>query len=140
MKLDYFVFFILIISFASFLSDPTFRNCIVNKNKSEQFQILVIIYIHHLIVTFAYLGWLTDNIVLLFIYLLTPILIGLHWLTNNYQCYFTLEINKLCGTQIGFSALLDNVPLGPFKELVGTIGLTVGFIGYFIGLCKFLRL
>lgn len=129
---DNWISIILGISIISFLADKSYQKCIDRiSSKITRVNILVTLFLHHAIVTFAYLGWLSNNKFVLTIYLLLPLMILLHWKSNNYQCIFTQKINCECNENIGFHGLLEN-----YDALRSVLG--VGF--YCIGLYKFFNL
>jgi len=53
--------------------------------------------IHHIYNVFLQFGWLSNDFMILHIYLATNILTLLHWITNNDLCIFTKEANIMCG-------------------------------------------
>lgn len=55
-----------------------------------------ILYIHHFVNIFANFGWLSNNRLILMIYLLAPIIVIIHWKTNNGKCILTQLHNKAC--------------------------------------------
>lgn len=46
---------------------------------------------------FINFGWISDNPVILKIYLVTPLIVLLHWKTNSGKCAITQHANDICG-------------------------------------------
>ena len=53
--------------------------------------------IHHIYNVFLQFGWLSNDFMILHIYLATNILTILHWITNNDICILTKSVNNMCG-------------------------------------------
>ena len=53
--------------------------------------------IHHIYNVFLQFGWLSNDFIILHIYLVINILTILHWITNNDLCISTVGVNSLCG-------------------------------------------
>jgi hypothetical protein len=71
------------------------------------------IFLHHVITSMLYFGWLFNNKVVLTINLLLILTILLDWLNNKNLCSLTVKHNRLCG-------LPDDAP---FKDTVYALGI-----------------
>ena len=69
-----------------------YKKCIKDKPK-----IIPEIFLHRLIGTFVYVGWIFDNKMVLAFYLIFEVIILIHWLTNHWKCCLTEYENKVCG-------------------------------------------
>lgn len=126
---------ILLFTLISFLVDPILKCPKFNsggKNLCNSESLLLIIFMHHFLVCFAYLGWLFNNPAILFLYLLMPPVIFLHWKTNDNMCIFTQKINDECGEDYKFHHIFDSLP--------SSIKYGVGGCGYLYGLYKFVKI
>lgn len=53
--------------------------------------------LHHFLVIFIYIGWMSNNPYVLSLYLLFPIILLIHWKMNDNRCIMTETINNMCG-------------------------------------------
>ncbi len=62
----------------------------------------VTLFFHHLLNVFAYTGWLSNDKLILQIYLIMPVIVGFHWLTNSGKCVLTQIHEDDCPSNRGF--------------------------------------
>lgn len=55
-----------------------------------------VLYFHHIINAFAYIGWLSNSKIILGIYLTTILLVVVRWSYNNNKCFMTQHVNEMC--------------------------------------------
>jgi len=67
---------------------------------------------HHILNIYAQFGWLSNNKILLYGYVFTPLIVLTHWQTNNNKCILTEYINKKCNIK-------DDMPFRDFWYLIG---------------------
>jgi hypothetical protein len=97
----YVLYFIIILSVITFIIDIRTNNNTECLNRPDNFFIKKIcicysLFIHHLLQNFAVFGWLFNNKLILWFYVLIPFLMFIHWKTNNNQCVITQIVNGLC--------------------------------------------
>jgi hypothetical protein len=85
--------FIILGSIAYILDISTSEN-LYTKCKSLYTQPLLLI--HHIIYIFSLFGWLSNNIYILVLNIITIISLFLHWKINNNLCTWTESIKKDC--------------------------------------------
>ena len=56
-----------------------------------------LLLVHHIIYIFSLFGWLSNNIYILLLYILTIVSLFSHWKINNNICTWTEVIKKDCG-------------------------------------------
>jgi len=86
----------LILGSISFILDIKSNDCI-KKSKYKTSLIYLNLYFHHLLNVFLNYGWISDDPVVLKIYLVLPLFVLLHWKTNNEKCAVTQHANYICG-------------------------------------------
>lgn len=69
-----------------------YKNCIYKNG----YKILPAILLHRLITIFMYFGWLFNNKIILFVYILLLSTIIIHWITNDWKCLITEYENYIC--------------------------------------------
>lgn len=81
----------------------------------------LILFTHHIINIFINFGWLSNNKILLYIYVLSPITTIIHWKLNNNKCILTELHNKACNNNIEFNDLFNmlGLKLYPFWNNYG---------------------
>lgn len=84
------------LALAAFLLDIRTNDCIKNKTYKSP-SIFGVLFVHHLLNTFANFGWLLDNPLLLKLYIIAPVITLIHWSTNKNQCVVSQWANELCG-------------------------------------------
>lgn len=86
---------IIIIGIIFFLIDiKTFDYC-----SSSVYPTLLL---HHIVNIYAQFGFLSQDKILLKLYLITPLFVVIHWKTNNNNCILTELVNKECGYNMYF--------------------------------------
>lgn len=86
----------LILALIAFILDIKTNDCIKEK-RYKSAMIYINLYFHHLLNMFLNFGWISDNPMVLKIYLIMPIIILLHWKTNDGKCAVTQHANEICG-------------------------------------------
>lgn len=71
-------------------SNNYYKSCINN------IKFHTILLIHHIFIIFIFFGWLSNNRLILYIYILIPFILIIHWKTNNNNCFLTQRVNKIC--------------------------------------------
>jgi|688.fasta_scaffold17692_2 hypothetical protein len=69
----------------------------IYKNCFDNLLFHLLSLIHHIYNVFLQFGWLSNDIIILHIYLAINILTILHWITNNDLCILTEGVNSMCG-------------------------------------------
>jgi hypothetical protein len=69
---------------------------IIDTNKCHAKYSNIVLYINHFLNIFANFGWISNNKIVLCIYLLSPIIIIIHWKTNDNKCILSQIHNKFC--------------------------------------------
>lgn len=71
------------------------------KNKYTQcrdtIKMHLLLFFHHFVNTFVMFGWMSQNRILLSIFLIFPFIVALHWRLNDNKCIMTTTLNKNCG-------------------------------------------
>ena len=57
---------------------------------------LSMLFIHHVISTFSYLGWMSSNVYVLIYYIISNIMIYVHWNCYNNKCALVEYVKKKC--------------------------------------------
>jgi len=84
--------FLIILSFIFFWTDYIGNPCL-----KEKWEAIPVIFFHHFIYAFVFIGWIFDSPFVLFLYLAAPIVI----FTQHYVykvCIVTDVTNQICGT------------------------------------------
>jgi hypothetical protein len=95
MENNIFILEFIILGLVSFILDIKTNDCIIYKKYNTPL-IYFNLYFHHIINIFLNFGWISDNPIVLKIYLVTPIIVLLHWKTNEGKCALTQHVNKIC--------------------------------------------
>ena len=82
---------ILFIGFIIYDIRVTYNNCL-----KRNLSIIPPIVLHRIISVFMYTGWLYENEILLWVYLVFILCILLHWGTNKSKCILTQIENAIC--------------------------------------------
>ena len=69
-----------------------YKKCISDNPKES----IPIIIFHRIIHNFVYFGWLFNNKIILYIYLLLILILLIHWATNEWKCCLTQYENEIC--------------------------------------------
>lgn len=91
------ILLIIIIGMISYFLDLlTAKNGYYDKCISKtEFHIKLLL--HHFLVIFIYIGWMSNNPYVLSLYLLFPIILLIHWKMNDNRCIMTETVNNMCG-------------------------------------------
>lgn len=81
-----------------FIIDAATNQC-VRKNP----QVILPLLFHHIVYTFALLGWILDDPVVLLVYIALPLIVILHWRTNNNSCFVDQAVSNICGKSTEFN-------------------------------------
>lgn len=107
--------FLVVLSFASFLLDVQTNPCIQDK-KYTSVNVFAILFVHHVLNVFVNFGWLLNDVNLLKLYVMTPVIVALHWATNDNKCIVTQWVNRMCGNP-DTEYLHDLLYMVGFKDL-----------------------
>jgi hypothetical protein len=66
-------------------------------------QVIAPLLFHHMVYTFALLGWILDDPVVLLVYIALPIIVILHWRSNNNSCFVDQAVGNICGEPTEFN-------------------------------------
>src|ERR1019366_4753225 len=107
---------IIVVAIISFILDALTNKC-VQKNIEAIPPTLV----HHLLYTFALLGWLLDDPAVLLCYIALPFIVLLHWPTNNNTCFIDQATTDICGENTSFNHIAHqfSVPNRVVNILIG---------------------
>jgi hypothetical protein len=119
---------IIVVAIVTFVVDAMGNKCIQRNG-----EVATLIFTHHIIYTFALLGWLLDDFALLLVYVFVPLIAMLHWNTAP-SCIIDEVSGKLCGEQREFMHLGRQLNL-PHKLICALIG-----VGVLIGIYKLYRI
>jgi hypothetical protein len=119
---------ILVFAIVSFVFDAMSNACV-----REQPQVAIVTFFHHLILAFALLGWLLDDAIWLFLYLLLPVVVVLQW--TRQHCVFDVVVSELCGEPI---KSLEHV--GTKLRVPDAVGMAVIGLGLVVAAWKLWRL
>ena len=103
---------LLILSLISFIMDVSsgaeayYKKCLKNP------KFYSVLFVHHIISTFSYLGWMSSNVYVLIYYIISNIMIFVHWNCYYNKCAISEYIRKECES-----------PNVPFRDLYYFIGL-----------------
>jgi hypothetical protein len=86
--------FIIVLTIIRTLYDVSkrYKNCYDNSP-----YVFFVLFIHALIVSYMFFGWLYKSKLSSVIFLLVWAIIFLHWATNNGKCFLTEKTNEICG-------------------------------------------
>lgn len=131
MERDWKFEFLLLIAIGtlSFLMDLQNEKCYLKKRSKT---LLGYLYIHHLFVAFANFAWLSDNIYVLYFYLILPFALIVHWKLNHNECVITQQTSRYCGERDEFRGIFGFQ--APWWNKWGHK--TFLFIGYSIAIYK----
>lgn len=101
----------LILAIIAFILDIKTNDCIKEKRFKSPL-IFINLYLHHLINIFLNFGWISDDPMILKIYLVLPFIVLLHWKTNKGKCAVTQHANEICGN-------LENEYMHDFLYILG---------------------
>jgi len=86
------IFYIVTIIFLIIDVNGKYKTCIDNK----PMKILPVIILHRIIFVFMYLGWIFNNKIILYGYLVFMLILLIHWSMNNWKCCLTQYENSVC--------------------------------------------
>ena len=73
------------------------KECLENtKSWNTKYRIIFNILFHHFFANFSFIGWMFNNVIVLIIFCISPIIVAVHWNTNSNKCFITDITNKLC--------------------------------------------
>jgi hypothetical protein len=90
------LYFFIIIGTISFLADIYSGKNKLYNNCREPYITLSLLYFHHIIASFVYFGWISQNRNILFLHLITIIIVILVQLNNEHRCPSTEFVNEKC--------------------------------------------
>lgn len=81
-----------------------------------------VLFFHHIINAFVYVGWLANSKILLSIYLMIPLILFIQWEMNKNKCVITQYTNDVCQLPdnyrmndiFGWIGLKDDIPVKIF--------------------------
>ena len=88
--------FFIIIGTISFIADIYSGKNKLYNNCREPYISLSLLYLHHVIASFIYFGWISQNRNILFLHLITIIITMLVQLNNEHRCPSTEIVNEKC--------------------------------------------
>lgn len=97
-KLVFFIVVWLIFFYIDFIGNP----CLQKKPG-----VWPIIAFHHFIWTYGLLGWIFDDPVFLFLYLMMPLVAMLHWRTD--RCFVNQVTEEYCGSEVEPFRRMDRI-------------------------------
>lgn len=71
-----------------------------------------VLFLHHMVSVFSYIGWLSSNVYILIYYIISNIMIFVHWNCYYDKCVISDYVRKECGS--------SNIP---FRDLYFFLGL-----------------
>lgn len=107
-----------------------FRSKCIQENPST----IPIALLHHAIFTFALLGWILDDPVILFIYICIPLVALLQWRTSDNRCIVTDVMSDICGSPQPFGHIFAILGL-PFTAYCALVA-----VGVLIAIYKLYRI
>jgi len=93
---------LLLLSLISFIADVSsgaeayYKKCLKNP------KFYSILFVHHIISTFGYIGWLSSNVYVLIYYIISHIMIYVHWNCYYNKCAMSEYIRKECDSDVPF--------------------------------------
>jgi len=102
---------LLILSLISFIMDVSsgaeayYKKCLKNP------KFYSVLFLHHIISVFSFIGWISSNVYVLIYYIISNIMIFVHW-NCYYKCVISEYIRKECDS-----------PKVPFRDLYYFLGL-----------------
>ena len=114
---------IIAVAIITFIIDALGNKCI-----QKNVEVAALVLMHHLIYTFALLGWLLDDFAFLLIYVAVPVVAYLHWSTAP-SCIIDEVSGKICGEQKDFMHLGRILHI-PHKVMCVFIGIGVLYAAY----------
>ena len=115
---------IIVVAIVFFILDALTNKCVQRDIKAIPLTLL-----HHFLYTFAILGWMLDDPVVLLVYISIPLFIRLHWVTNKNRCMVDEVTSNICGEDTKFNHLSNqlNLPNWFVNTLVG-IGVVIAIV------------
>jgi hypothetical protein len=102
---------LLLLSLLSFFADVSSGATAYYKKCFKNPKFYSVLYAHHIITTFTYLGWMSSNVYVLIYYIVSNIMIYVHWNCYSNKCFITEYIQKECESD------------APFRDLYYFLGL-----------------
>ena len=108
--------------------------------QAKRTELEVVRIIHIITVLYILLGWMSNDILFLFVYIFGLINLKVHWFNNNDTCSLTLMEHKLTGKKTNetfFHQLVSPFYNIPENELGGIIHFATDFL-FVLAVVKFL--
>jgi hypothetical protein len=110
---------LLLLSLISFIADVSsgaeayYKKCLKNP------KFYSILFVHHIISTFSYIGWLSSNVYVLIYYIISNIMIYVHWNCNYNKCAISEYIRKECDSDVPFRDVYYFLGLKEYMKHIG---------------------